>query len=54
MTLDALERLAPNLRQTIRDKWRSGSKWQAKDSNWVLLLFVASQKYVRRFLFTRC
>ena len=26
MTLDALERLAPNLRQTIRDKWRSGSK----------------------------
>ena len=26
MTLDALERLAPNLRQTIRDKWRSSSK----------------------------
>ncbi|HIT96519.1 MAG TPA: helix-turn-helix transcriptional regulator [Candidatus Aphodousia faecavium] len=23
MTLDALERLAPNLRQTIRDKWRN-------------------------------
>lgn len=25
-TLDALERLAPNLRRAIRDKWRSGSK----------------------------
>ncbi|HIU84158.1 MAG TPA: helix-turn-helix transcriptional regulator [Candidatus Aphodousia gallistercoris] len=23
MTLDALERLAPNLRQTIRDKWKN-------------------------------
>lgn len=25
MTLDALERLAPNIRQTLRDKWRGDS-----------------------------
>ena len=24
MTLDALERLAPNIRKTLRDKWKSG------------------------------
>ena len=26
MTLDALERLAPNLRETIRSKWKSGDR----------------------------